>query len=87
MILHICAVRDSAVNAFGQPIFVTHVGAAARNFADEINRPAQDNGFYQHPEDYELYVLGTYDDQTGKVESLKQGAELVSRGKDVRRPA
>ena len=33
----VCAVFDSAVNLYGQPIFVPSVGAALRSFIDEVN--------------------------------------------------
>lgn len=65
MILQICAVRDSAVDAYGQPIFVKAIGEAIRSFGDEANRDG--SPIKAHPADYELFHIGNYDDSTGTV--------------------
>lgn len=59
--------RDRKVDSFGQPIFAQSRGAAIRSFSDEINRAAPENMLYQHPGDFDLYELGTYDTDTGKL--------------------
>lgn len=61
----ICAVRDRAVDAFGVPFFCHHVNEAIRSFKTEVNRDG--SIFKDHPDDYDLYELGRYDDQTGSV--------------------
>lgn len=81
-VLQICAIRDRAIDAFGQPIFVTHTGAAVRSFADEINN--QQSELAKHPEDYDLYHLGTYDAETGAIESHKP--RQLAIGKDQVKP-
>lgn len=75
----VLAVRDRAVDAFGQPIFVPAVGAALRSFMDEVNN--EKSSFYNHPEDYDLYLLGDYDDATGNITSLDQ-PRMVAVGKE-----
>lgn len=64
------SVRDSAGELFGQPFFVTAVGAAVRGFADEVNRAAPDNAVFQHPEHFDLYKVGTFEDDTGQVTGI-----------------
>lgn len=59
-------VRDIAVNAYDRPFCVTHEGQALRGFRDAINDPKSNLGV--HPEDYELYQLGTFDDGAGLFE-------------------
>lgn len=59
----ILAIRDRAIDAFGRPMFMTHSGAAVRGFGDEINKESSE--MYAHPDDYDLYELGTWDDNTG----------------------
>lgn len=76
----ICAVFDSAINGFGQPIFVRTTAQALRSFKDEINRPGSEMG--QHPDDYTLYHIGQYDELVGLVTALKNN-EVIARGKDV----
>lgn len=78
----VCSVRDRALDAFMQPIFTPAMGVAIRSFADEVNRP--DSPMFSHPEDYDLYHIGTYDDSTGKLTAVD--ARQVSIGKDVKRP-
>ena len=31
-----------------------------------MNRPSEDNQTYQHPEDFDLFELGEFDDTTGR---------------------
>lgn len=62
-VLVIVSVRDRAVNGFASPFFVPSEGVALRSFTDEVNRP--DSALAKHPEDYDLYVLGTFDDSDG----------------------
>lgn len=79
MILVVCSIRDSAVNAFMRPFFVTAVGQAIRSFGDEVNR--KDSDMYSHPDDYELFELGLFDDSTGRVTMLPEPRQLA-RGAD-----
>lgn len=47
-------------------MFVHNEAVGIRSFADEVNRNAEDNPYNKHPEDYALYALGTFNDQTGR---------------------
>jgi hypothetical protein len=80
---YVCAVFDSAVMAYGQPFFVPAIGAALRSFTDEVNRKASDNALSQHPEDYTLHVLATFDDETGRFDSDADTFRVLARGKDI----
>ena len=66
MRLIMCAVRDRAADAYARPMFVPSVGIAIRSFSDEVNRKADDNQMYNHADDFDLYELGEYDDETAK---------------------
>lgn len=68
----VCAVRDSAAQLFGQPIFVRHTAQAMRSFTDEVNRQDENNTYYKHPEDYELWQIATFDEETGQFEPQQQ---------------
>lgn len=61
MILFIVAVRDIKANCFSQPQFVPNLGSAIRSFGDQC-RDEKSGVLYQHPEDFELYHLGKFDD-------------------------
>lgn len=81
--LYVCAVRDSAVQAFARPIFVPAIGLAVRSFTDEVNRKSADNSLNQHPEDFELFVLCSFVEESGVFEPIEGGKRCLARGKDV----
>ncbi|WMC01487.1 nonstructural protein [Microvirus D_HF4_320] len=77
----IYAVKDLAVQAFGTPFFVRAKGEALRSFQDEANADRTTSAIAKHPEDYELYFLGNFDENTGTLHS--ENPELVARAKDL----
>lgn len=79
MIKFAFSVRDRATISFLDPFFVNHKGMAERMFADAVNDPA--TPLNKHPEDYDLYELGTFDDGTGLFE--KCVPQQISAGKSV----
>ena len=62
MKLIVCSVKDRAADAFGRPMFVPSQGVAIRSFSDELNRNDPENQLYNHPDDFDLYDFGTFDD-------------------------
>jgi hypothetical protein len=82
MILVIVSVKDTAAQAFGRPIFVPSTAVAVRSFRDEINRKDSNEDMAKHPEDFELYELGSFDDSNGVI-SVNE-PRLVARAKDLR---
>jgi hypothetical protein len=83
MKLIICTVKDRAADAYGRPMFVPSAGVAIRSFSDEINRNNAENQLYNHPDDFDLYELGEFDDNTGLF-SLHEQPKLLSLGKQVK---
>lgn len=82
-IMYVCAVFDTAVQAFLQPFQVPHTGAAVRGFTDEINHSDKDQPMARHPDDYELYLLATFDTETGQYD--QDNRRQLVRGKDAKR--
>jgi len=83
--LAVCAVWDSAVQAYLRPLFVPHTGAAMRSFGDEVNRKSPDgNPLNAHPEDYELHHLAMFDEVNGQFHNVNGNDVdvVLSRGKD-----
>lgn len=77
---YVLCVRDRAANVFGQPFCAVSKGGAIRSFSDEINNP-QGGMMSKHPEDFDLYDLGTFNDATGLFET---GApQQLAVGKDL----
>lgn len=62
MIHKIVAIYDVKAESYHKPIFVQSNGAAVRAFGDAVNDPSTE--FHKHPEDYLMFSLGDYDDQT-----------------------
>ncbi|WNK13123.1 MAG: nonstructural protein [Microvirus sp.] len=85
-IKQVCSVYDSASRLYGQPFFVPAVAAAVRSVGDEANRADKDNALYQHPEDFSLFHLGSFDDSEGCFSPVGEGEfspVLVARVKDL----
>lgn len=76
MKLVMCAVFDSAVGAFMQPFWAQSEGSAVRGFGDAVNDPKLEFG--KHPQDYTLFALATFDDQTGEVVFLQTHKRLIA---------
>ena len=62
------SMHDRAVNAFQPVANVRAEGEALRVFKDLISNPQSQQ--HQHPDDYDLYIVGYFDDQTGRLEPL-----------------
>lgn len=77
----IYAVKDLATQAFGNPFVTKAQGEALRSFMDEVNADPAQSQIAKHPEDYELYKLGDYDDENGQINAIEP--QLVSRAKDL----
>lgn len=82
MIHFVIAVKDRAAEVFNRPFFVPHRGVAVRDFTDEVNRNAPDNALNRHPDDFDLYLLGTFDDSNGRFAEESDPLVIV-RAKDV----
>lgn len=79
-ITYVCAVRDQAIEAYNPPFTVPHTGAAVRGFTDEARSVKGDNAIASHPGDYELWLLGTFDTETGRIDQERMGRLI--RGSD-----
>ncbi|AXH75919.1 MAG: nonstructural protein [Microviridae sp.] len=82
MRLKIFVVRDRATDQFGTPMFLVSSGQAIRSFTDEVNRSDKDNQIFMHPDDFDLYLLGEYDSDTGMFDC--KSPEQVCIGKNVK---
>lgn len=68
MNLKVYTIRDSKAEVFNTPFFQKSHGEAERSFRELIND--EKSMVSKYPEDYDLYYLGQYDDQTGTIEAL-----------------
>lgn len=68
MKLKIFSIRDAKAMYFNTPYFQKTHGEAERNFQSLVND--EKSTIFQYPDDFDLYYLGEYDDNTGVLESL-----------------
>lgn len=83
MKLALLVVKDQAAEVFGVPQFAPTVAYAVRGFSDEVNRNEPQNLWFRHPEQFDLYELGEYDD-IGAFYLLPE-PRCCCRGRDVAR--
>lgn len=80
------SVRDRAAETFGTPFFVPSPPVAMRHFVNEVNRVDDKNPMFTNSEDFELYHVGSFDDQTGIYTPMVENAiKMIAVGKDVKR--
>lgn len=81
MLIKIFTVFDQKAEAYKEPFYQPQTGQGVRIFADCINK--QDHPFNLHPEDYTLFEIGLYDEESGEIaphsplKSLGNGVEFI----------
>ena len=78
MLMYIYTIRDSAAALYGRPFYVQGPAVAVRSFTDEVNKAEPQNDLFNHPEDFELFELGTYNDATAVFELYSQPKPLCT---------
>lgn len=81
MLLIAVAVRDSAVDAFMRPFFTPSTAFAVRSFFEAVKEA--DSPMSKAPQDYALFHLGSFDEESGKFENLPHPVQLV-RAQDLK---
>lgn len=69
MIVKVFAVFDKKAEAFMAPFTFPNIGQGVRAFGDVVNRNG--SGIARHPEDYDLYDLGSFNDASGEFSGEK----------------
>jgi hypothetical protein len=73
---------DRAAQCYMQPFFAPHAGVAVRGFTDAIKSPKRDSDISLHPDDFDLYELGEFDNVDG-IFALHKAPKLLVQGKQV----
>lgn len=68
MLINIFTVYDSKAAAYLPPFYEQSIGSALRSFGDTCKN--EEHVFNKHSEDFTLFHLGVFDDQTCKFELL-----------------
>lgn len=69
------SIRDQKTEVFNTPFFNHTHGEAERNFRSLVNDDK--SMIHNNPEDFDLYYLGEYDDNTGKFEPVDTPQHLI----------
>lgn len=64
----IVSVYDRAAGVFSRPFISPSAGMAIRSFSDEVNRVGVDSVMNAHADDYDLFLIGYFEDVTGLIE-------------------
>jgi hypothetical protein len=68
MMQKVFSVLDTKLATFGRPWFHMTDASAIREFSDAVNDGSNvQNQWYRHPEDFSLYCVGSFDDQSGEL--------------------
>lgn len=83
MKLHMFSIFDDKARAFLPPFFLPEIGLAVRSFGDGVNDPS--HGFGRHPEDYTLFLVGSFDQASGIV-APEAAPRVICPGVQLKRP-
>lgn len=68
MIFQVCSFFDSRLRVYSRPFFVPDLATIPRVVKDVMN---QDSDISRHPEDFALFHIGFFCDQTADLEPLE----------------
>lgn len=80
--VQIFSIYDVKAEIFASPVFYPSTGAAIRAFADAVNKPGND--FNAHPEDFQLFHVGSFDEDTGDVMPLETGRVSIAQALNLK---
>lgn len=82
-----CSVLDMVAQQYGRPFFTVSDGTAIRSFADEILKGGPDSTLSTHPDDFQLFLIGTFDDDSCQIDLLASPQLLISGAAIAQRAA
>lgn len=82
MLLKTFALYDSKAKVFGPPFYYSERGQAIRELKDVVESKKGMVG--KHPEDFVMYQISTYDDNTGEFKNVNPH-ELVAMATDYKK--
>ncbi|QXP08053.1 MAG: nonstructural protein [Arizlama microvirus] len=81
--MKIYALLDTKSGTYGVPFFQRNDTTAARAISLEVNRNDESNMLNKYPEDFTLYILGEYDEETGLITA--QTPAIVTNASKLRK--
>lgn len=77
--------HDSKIGVYHPPFFMQHTGQALRAWDELCNDPKTQ--FNRHPSDFQLYEVGTFDDETGRLDAHTAPQHLSNAADVIKRPS
>lgn len=77
----VCSIFDRVAQTWSNPFYSVNKEDALRSFRRGILDP--NTMFHSNPADYSLYVLGTWNAQSGELLPFKKGAQHLSNADDL----
>lgn len=71
------SIRDSKTEIFSYPFNAKTHGEAERNFSMLVNDKRPENLVNQFPQDYDLWYVADFDDQSGKIIPAETPVHIV----------
>lgn len=81
MKMQVYTVYDSKAAIYMPPFFMKTKGEAVRAFKNTVNDT--EHPFYRNPEDYALFYLGVYDDESAAFR-LQETPEVIARAHELK---
>lgn len=72
----VISVYDKKTATYERPFVVRHIGEAIREW--DVVRKNPETKFGKNPEDFDLFQIGTYNDQHGTLETLQPHSHLAT---------
>lgn len=73
----VCCLKDTKAELFMAPVVIPTLAAMYRDLRDAA-RPGQDNPISKYPADFVVYQLGSFDDETGRLDVFPDPLRLSS---------
>lgn len=90
MLHNVIAILDLNTNTYLTPNYLRSAAAFLRQIGDDLNAPDIQPGtiadtMAKHPEDFEIHLLGSWDDETGGFEPLPADKRRIARVLDLKK--
>jgi len=83
--VQIFGVYDKAAKHFLAPFFLVNKEVAIRTFAAGVNHP--ESRFKAKPLDYDLYHLGSFNDESGAFDNFAENVFLINASELISQPS
>lgn len=72
------SIKDKALDTYSAPFMQATADAGIRMFRDLVMFGSDDNKYRRSPEDYSLYLVGEFDDETAAMANVEKPILLTS---------